>query len=131
MRVPRSYFVNTYKDDHKGADADDAALLAWTKEESDKILKDVQLCTNIKTPETIVVNSWDDGDAVAGAPVAAAAAASPVALLVGSHVKEMGVGALAVVSLFMVMMMVRKSAPAPLPVEPCEGGRGEGPGNQA
>jgi flagellar biosynthesis/type III secretory pathway M-ring protein FliF/YscJ len=127
VRVPRSYFVNTYKDDHKGADADDAALLAWTKEESDKILKDVQLCTNIKTPETIVVNSWDDGDAVAGAPAAAAAATSPVTLLVGSHYKEMGVGALAVVSLFMVMMMVRKSAPVPLPAEAAEEEEEKGP----
>jgi flagellar biosynthesis/type III secretory pathway M-ring protein FliF/YscJ len=47
-------------------------------------------------------------------------ASSPMTLSLGDHAKEIGVGALAIISLFMVAMMVRKSTPAPIIAAPLE-----------
>jgi flagellar biosynthesis/type III secretory pathway M-ring protein FliF/YscJ len=123
VRVPRSYFINVYKDTHKGADPDDASLDALVTDELSKISKDVQLCTGIKTPDAVTVNWYDDAAAAISldAP-SGSSGGGTVTTLLTSHVKDIGLGGLAVASLFMLMMMARKSAPAPIPVAEPAGG---------
>ncbi|HUB24249.1 MAG TPA: flagellar M-ring protein FliF C-terminal domain-containing protein [Tepidisphaeraceae bacterium] len=120
VRVPRSYFLDLYKDTHKGTDpdSDPAGLDALITDQLASITKDVLNSTGIKSADAVTVNWYDDGigGAAAMLPEGAAAQSNLTAMLT-SHFKEMGVGGLAVVSLFMVMMMARKSAPAPIPSE--------------
>ena len=60
---------------------------------------------------------------------ASTAGTGMVSVLVGGHAKEIALGALAVMSLFMASMMVRKGQPAPVPAvaaanrHPCPGRR--------
>ncbi|MGA2231880.1 MAG: flagellar M-ring protein FliF C-terminal domain-containing protein [Tepidisphaeraceae bacterium] len=116
VRVPRSYFVAIYHDVHKGADPDDAALDATINDELERIRKDVKSCTGIKSDDAVAVNWYSDGGVPPGGLIAAPSAVnSPVTLLLESHIPQIGVGGLAMLSLFMVMMMVRKSAPTPIP----------------
>lgn len=117
VRVPRSYFVQMYKDTHKDAEPDDAALAALVTDESAHIAQDVKNCTAIKDDTAIAVNWYSDGASAlgAGGNAPAAPASSAVSSILLSHVREIGVGMLAMVSLAMVMMMVRKSAPVPIP----------------
>jgi flagellar biosynthesis/type III secretory pathway M-ring protein FliF/YscJ len=123
VRVPRSHFVLAYKVEHGGKDPDEATLQAMAKDELTHIRQDVKACTGIGSDDAIIVGLYDD--AMPAEPLAEIpTAAAPVSSLMRSHVKEIGVGVLAVVSLFMVSMMVRKGAPppviAPLPPEPNE-----------
>jgi flagellar biosynthesis/type III secretory pathway M-ring protein FliF/YscJ len=118
VRVPRSYFVRTYKDTHKDAEPDDAALTALITEETSHIVQDVKNCTGIKDDAAISVNWYSDaGAALSGGPNSPSSpVGSPFTTILMSHVREIGVGMLAMVSLAMVMMMVRKSAPVPIPI---------------
>ena len=123
VRVPRSHFVLEYKDVHGGKDPDETALQALAANELTNIRQHVKACTGIANDEAIVVDLYDD--AMPSEPLTAMpTAAAPVSMLMRSHTKEIGVGVLAVISLFMVSMMVRKGAPppamAPLPTEPSE-----------
>ena len=120
--VPRSYFVAAYKTANKD------------KEPGENELQDVRQRTahelqgpgeNRDGPEgrqrTISMGMYLDlMPSLAPPPVAAATNAS-VALLT-SHTKEIALGVLAVVSLFMMSSMVRKSAPAPSVVMAGAGG---------
>jgi flagellar biosynthesis/type III secretory pathway M-ring protein FliF/YscJ len=116
VRVPRSYFISMYHDIHKGADPDDASLEALIKDELNRIRQDVKSCTGIKSDDAVAVNWYSDGGTVATVLTPAVPApTSPLTLLLVSHIPQIGVGGLAMVSLFMVMMMVRKSAPVPIP----------------
>jgi flagellar biosynthesis/type III secretory pathway M-ring protein FliF/YscJ len=84
----------------------------------------VKDCTGIKADSAVAVDWYDDG-ATGGGQVSSTAAAPPgqLTLLVASHFREIGVGALAAFSLFMAMMMVRKGAAAPLPVPEIDSAR--------
>jgi flagellar M-ring protein FliF len=117
VRVPRSYFIQTYKDTHKDADPDDTELAALMTEETAHIVQDVKNCTGIKDDAAVAVNWYSDGAALSpGIPgPAAAPGGSALSLLLTSHLREIGVGGLAMFSLFMVMRMVRKSGPIPIP----------------
>jgi flagellar biosynthesis/type III secretory pathway M-ring protein FliF/YscJ len=119
VRVPRSYFVQAYKNANGGKEANDAALAAYTTTELDEIRKNVKGCTGITADDAIIVGEYSDATPVE--PVnTALPASSPVASMVTSHGKEIGVGFLAAMSLFMVSMMVRKSTPAPVLAAPVE-----------
>jgi|GEM_PF-743130 len=111
VRVPRSYFLAMYKDKNKGADpTSDAALDAVTQTELKQIRQDVMACTGIKDEASVSTSMYDDvAVASFGNQAAGASGSSQVTRLLEGHVKDIGVGALAMVSLFMVMMMVRKS----------------------
>ena len=114
VRFPRSYFVDSYKNKNNGKDPDDATLDAFMTDQLNQIRDQVKGCTGLASDDDVIVGSYND--APPPPMVAAAAGGSPVSMqsLTG-HVKEIGVGALALVSMFMVATMVRKSAPIPVP----------------
>jgi flagellar biosynthesis/type III secretory pathway M-ring protein FliF/YscJ len=115
VRVPRSYFIASYKNSHNGTDPDQTALDLLEKDELGHILQDVKNCTGITDDNKVTVNWYADGAASAPrGPVTVEA--SPVATLLESHMRDIAVAGLAGFSLFMVMMMVRKSSPTPLPL---------------
>jgi flagellar biosynthesis/type III secretory pathway M-ring protein FliF/YscJ len=119
VRVPRSWFVNVYKARNPNAkDPDDASLAAVIDPELQRIRNDVKKCTGLKGDEDVAVETYMDVSPMYA--MAVEENASPVTVSVRGHAKEIAIGALAVMSLFMVMMMVRKSVPAPVVVAPPE-----------
>lgn len=121
VRVPRSYFVGVYKARNPGAkDPDEVALQPVITAELEQIRNDVKMCTGLAQDDAVVVQPYTDVTPVYPAFAAAAAAAADDAkaggatAMVTGHAKEIALGVLAVASLFMVSMMVKRSAPAPL-----------------
>ena len=114
VRIPESYLRRVWKSRNPSANRDpgDADLDAIVKRESQNIRDAVKSATNVQDDAAIYVASYVDIDPIpAGEPAAAGLATLP--MTVGFGAKEIAIGALAVVSLFMVSMMVRKSAPQP------------------
>ena len=130
VRLPRSYFVSVYKMSNPTAQSepDDTALRALVEAEIPKVRRDVRSCTAIATDEDIVVDTYPDGLpmlAAVGGAMATSKTNNNIGTKLGEHYKEIGIGLLAVVSLFMVSSMVKKSSPTPVmaieasePVEP-------------
>jgi flagellar biosynthesis/type III secretory pathway M-ring protein FliF/YscJ len=111
VRVPRSYFVQTYKQEN-GKDPDDpAAFNAYINTQLAQIHDEVKGCAVFPSDDALYVGVFSD-IAQPELPVAQTTSSSSVSNVLTRHGKELGVGALAVVSLFMVSMMVRKGAPA-------------------
>ena len=119
VQIPRSYIVSILKKGKADApEPDDAAIEDRTKLLSPAIKTAVLGCAAFKSADAVSVSVYEDfaggGPSFAGA--AETAVASSVPLLIGGHAKEIALGVLAAVSLFMVSMMVRKSAPVPVRV---------------
>jgi flagellar biosynthesis/type III secretory pathway M-ring protein FliF/YscJ len=112
VRVPRSFFVRLWKTSNPKAtgDPDESMVEQIFTQQLPDLIKDVKGCTNIPTENAITVAMYPDEAPVVNAMPAASAS---VGLMLGSHVKEIALGALAVISLLMVSMMVKKSAPLP------------------
>lgn len=114
VRVPRSHFVWSFKATNSH-DPSDVELRQWINDELAAMHKSaVACCSGLKTDDALVVSVYSDAMPVAesnGAAAAAAAAMPHVPAMLGAYGKEIGVGALAAVSLFMMMMMVRRSSP--------------------
>jgi flagellar biosynthesis/type III secretory pathway M-ring protein FliF/YscJ len=109
--VPRSHFVKIYKAINPTAkDPDEATLQPLIDSELRTLKRQVLGCIS-KTPiDKIEVDPYLDYlPAVDTAAQPAAATSFPLAL--AGHAKEIALGALAMVSLFMVSMMVRKATP--------------------
>jgi flagellar biosynthesis/type III secretory pathway M-ring protein FliF/YscJ len=119
VRVPRSYFIEAYKKENDDKDPDDATLAAYTDKELAQIRSEVKGCAVFPSDDALFVGAYTD-ITPPEVPVAQASAASPVTATLGRHTKEIGVGALAVVSLFMVSMMVRKGVPPTTVLQPAE-----------
>jgi flagellar biosynthesis/type III secretory pathway M-ring protein FliF/YscJ len=82
----------------------------FIKEQLDHCRNMVRVCLALQTPDALVVDTYADiVPAIIEAPTQAA---SGVSMMLGGHMKEIALGALAVISLFMVSSMVRKSGPA-------------------
>lgn len=112
VRVPIAYFEAIYtKKNPDVKSVTDAQLKPLIDEELPKIKTDVMKCTGLATPNDVAVETYLDGAQVAAVAPQTASALS-VSTLVGSHGRELMLGGLAVMSLFMVSMMVRKSTPA-------------------
>jgi len=77
------------------------------------IKKQVLGCISKTPPDKVEVDPYYDY-LPAGDSLAQPAVASSIPVAITGHVKEIALGFLAVVSLFMVSMMVRKSTPAPV-----------------
>ncbi|HEY8669171.1 MAG TPA: hypothetical protein VIL86_21155, partial [Tepidisphaeraceae bacterium] len=113
VRVPLSYFSNIYKMRNPSAkEPNEKMLQPLVDAELPNIRNDVKACTGLKADDAVSVQTYVDlMPQVASAP--------PIAMtgtmtgLLGNHVKEIAVVALAIMSLFMVSMMVRKSSPSP------------------
>jgi flagellar biosynthesis/type III secretory pathway M-ring protein FliF/YscJ len=112
VRVPRSYFVRIAKAGGT-AEPEDRTVKLKMDEEQQRIRKSLQACSGVKSPDDISVESYYDQMPVIAAAPEPATAASSVTLALGGHVKEIALGALALLSLFMVSTIVRKGTPAP------------------
>jgi len=120
VRIPRSYFLAAYKSENGGKDPDDpSALNAYIETQKVQIRGEVKGCAVFPTEDALFVGSYSDV-APPDLPVSqqTVAAGASVAGVVGEHGKEIGVAVLAMLSLFMVSMMVRKGTPPNLVPEP-------------
>jgi len=114
VSIPRSYFVRIFKTATASAkDPDEATLLPFINAELTRIKPMVTACVS-QTPEDKVSLEWYYDAPPAADLTSQPAAATSLPLALTGHIKEIGVGALAVISLFMVSMMVRKGTPAPI-----------------
>ena len=123
VRIPRSYLIKVLKGSKADApEPDDKAVEAQLAAQTPGIRADVKNCTGIEEDDDVSVAMYYDfappAMALAGAGMipAAPTTSSTVAALAGAHSREIVLGGLAVVSLFMVSMMVRKSGPAAVAV---------------
>nr|MDQ3081869.1 hypothetical protein [Gemmatimonadota bacterium] len=90
-----------------------AALQSVVEAKIEEMRSAVVASTGIQDDELVKVSMYDDSPA----PLLAAATAAPTGTItasIGLYGKEIAIGALAVISLFMVSMMVRKSGPVPV-----------------
>lgn len=126
VQIPRSYIVDVIKHERGAADAnagepDAQAIQARFNQEMLQIRGMVRRLVRLKKEdeEAVIVSMYTDMlpvAAVGGAPGAAAAqgfSTASVAAVAGAHSREILLGGLAVLSLFMVSMMVRKGNPLP------------------
>ncbi|HEX8340845.1 MAG TPA: flagellar M-ring protein FliF C-terminal domain-containing protein [Tepidisphaeraceae bacterium] len=121
LRIPDSYFIAAWKKRNGGIsaagavpprDPSDAELEVIVQRELPKLRSLVQAATAIKNVENITVETYID---LTEAPALGDSATAGLAALptsFGFGAKEIAIAVLAVVSLFMMSMMVRKSAPA-------------------
>lgn len=113
VRVPRSYFVGLFKMKNPDAkDPDDVLLQPLIDAHLPTIRNDVKIFLGLKSDDAVSVEPYTDIIPVlAGAGPPSTTSMSSV---VGNYTKEIALGALAVVSLFMVLMMVKRGGPAPI-----------------
>jgi flagellar biosynthesis/type III secretory pathway M-ring protein FliF/YscJ len=122
VRVPRSYFVQALRSGSPGDSAsepDPAMLDDFMTRQLADMRDEVRRIMAIKSDADVSVFSYND----LIPPVVAAQAlvrqggelsATSMKAILGAHGRQFAIGALAVVSLLMVLMMVRKGAPAPV-----------------
>jgi flagellar biosynthesis/type III secretory pathway M-ring protein FliF/YscJ len=112
--LPRSHFVALYMQMNPTAkEPDEDALRKWSEPEIARVKHQVQSACGLKTPDSIFVDLYADAPAPTNINEATANAGGASMSLIG-HVKEIAIGVLAALSLFMVSMMVRNGAPAPV-----------------
>jgi flagellar biosynthesis/type III secretory pathway M-ring protein FliF/YscJ len=140
VRIPRSYFVRKYRASNPTAAAstkepDDNAIQPVFDQMLPRFQKAVQAAVGIKGEDAISIDMWDDFDspliggggviASAGVGELGSAGAAGFSALLGGHVKELALGILAVVSLVMVSMIVKKGPQPVIAIE--EAGQKEAP----
>ncbi|HVT89470.1 MAG TPA: flagellar M-ring protein FliF C-terminal domain-containing protein [Tepidisphaeraceae bacterium] len=114
VRIPRSYFVRELKSqDASGKEPDEAAIQAQVAKELPSFRSTVRMTAGMPSDENLSIDTYYDSDGQAMASVTEAASASGMSAMVGGHAKEVALGVLAIISLFMVSMIVKKSSPAP------------------
>jgi flagellar biosynthesis/type III secretory pathway M-ring protein FliF/YscJ len=122
VRLPRAYFVARYRimNPNVTKEPDDAALQSLVTAEIPAVRNHVKMCTAIKSDDDISVDMYYDGGVMMLAGIAGSGGAessgpaSGIGGMIGGRAKELVLGALAVISLFMVSMIVKKGAPAPV-----------------
>lgn len=116
VRVPFSYFVQNFRIRNKSvSDPQYDQVRPLIDQMIPEMRQQVLTTLDVPSLDKVMVVAYIDP---APAPVsmgAAASGSSTVSRLVGRHAKEMALGGLALMSLFMASMMVRKGAPAPIP----------------
>ena len=113
VRIPRSYFMAVAKNGDPDAKAPDPATLAKiTNDELENIRKLVRTCSYIRDAESVTVEPYADVLPLTSRSAPAATATASVAGMLGGHAKELVLGGLALASLFMMSMIVKKGAPA-------------------
>ncbi len=120
IHVPRSYYVRAYQlKTNTDKEPDPTALETFVKDELRGLVKGARSCLGLPAAndESVVADIFWDLLPVAGGSVAAspaAAATSSITLAFTDHAKELALGVLALISLFMVSNIVKKSAPTPV-----------------
>ena len=119
--IPISYFVAIY---HRGDPSGQQStptpkdLDAVIAAELPSLREQVVRAVGLQSIDQVAIRAYVDPVPLAGAPLTTSVASSGtgiVAMLAGGHAKEIALGALALMSLFMASMMVRKGQPAPVP----------------
>ena len=121
VRVPRSHIVSILKTSNSAAEPDAAAIEAAVPIELAKIRNEVKNCVGLDSDNALSVEIYADPSqsAMAAMAVAAAPSSSNTSIAgVSRYAKEIAIGVLAVVSLFMMSNMVKKATPAPVVVAP-------------
>jgi flagellar biosynthesis/type III secretory pathway M-ring protein FliF/YscJ len=114
VSIPRSHLMRIYKAAFPTAkEPDDTQLQPLIDKELTRVKNNVLGCVS-QTPEDKVTVDWYYDYLPTGDAAGQVAVAASVPLAITGHLKEIALGALAVVSLFMVSMMVRKATPAPI-----------------
>ena len=114
--VPESYYRRLWKhlnpkDAREPTSADIKPLIPT---EEGRIRENVKNVTGISDDKLVSVGTYFDFEPTPVADAGAAAGLATIPMSTGFGAKEIAVGALAVISLFMVSMMVRKSVPQPV-----------------
>jgi flagellar biosynthesis/type III secretory pathway M-ring protein FliF/YscJ len=112
VRVPLSYFAAAFKVKYPSIkEPTDDAIQKFTDAKLDSIRGGVKSIAGLKLDDELSVDSYED---IPNDLAMAAGTSVPSATLstVGGHAKEIALGVLAVVSLFLMASMVRKSTPA-------------------
>lgn len=111
VMLPRSYFVKAYlHENHADKEPTPAIMDAYIKAMCTTFRSMVKTACDNPPDKDVLVDAYPDFiNPLGDAPTQAV---SGVSLLLSNHAKEISLGALAVISLFMVSMMVRKSGPA-------------------
>jgi flagellar biosynthesis/type III secretory pathway M-ring protein FliF/YscJ len=113
VRIPRGYFVSVAKVNTGGKEPDAAAINAAIDSERTRLTQSVMKGNGISSTDDVSIEPYYEMmPMVAAAPATATAGTFSIAL--GGHTKEIVLGALALVSLFMVSTMVRKGTPVPV-----------------
>lgn len=112
--VPRSYLLREAKGGRADAKEPDAAtVLQMEKQQSISLQESVMQILNIADARKVSIKFYVD-DPLPAAPADPQTAGITLPLGIGGYAKEIAMGLLALVSLFMVSMMVRKNAPPPI-----------------
>ncbi len=123
VRVPQSYFINIWLSRNPGGkDPSDQIIATMADAEKPKIRADVMACTGLKDVQAVTVDTYADVLPIMAATTAGGtnASTSSLPLGLGNYGKEIAIGVLALVSLFMVSTMVKKGTPAPVALGPME-----------
>ncbi len=114
VNVPRSYLAEIFKKNNEGKEPTDAELdgQLWQNEQTK--IRDIVITALGTTEESVVVRWFHDGAVLAMGPVAEAGGSEGMMTLVRTYGGKAGLGALAVISLLMMLMMVRKVGEGPV-----------------
>lgn len=119
--VPRSYIVDVIKiEDPDAGNPGAAAIEAYLQRKLPEWQQHVKNNVGLASVDQVSIGLYTDTlpaaiagvGGAAGAAAAAGVSTASIAAMAGAHSREIMLGGLAVVSLFMVSMMVRKAGPA-------------------
>jgi flagellar biosynthesis/type III secretory pathway M-ring protein FliF/YscJ len=116
VQVPYSFYVKEYKQRNPGAkEPTDKDLAPLITDRLDQLRKAVATLLVLPSPDKVSIGTYPDVADEIVTPAIASSGLSSVSVIVGGHAKEIALGTLAVMSLFMATMMVRKGTPATVP----------------
>jgi flagellar biosynthesis/type III secretory pathway M-ring protein FliF/YscJ len=126
INVPRSYFVNIYKQANSGKEPKDSDLVPLIKDQLARIRKQASALVPAAAPadgdraapatadDSHIQVDWYYDAPVPGMTVAEAGTGGEMMGWVKAYAGQAGLGALAIVSLLAMVMMVRKASAAPI-----------------
>ncbi|MDB5301304.1 MAG: Flagellar M-ring protein FliF [Phycisphaerales bacterium] len=114
VSIPLSYFATIYSNENPTVkNPTETQMRDLIASKLPEMRKQVVSCIGLKADTDVAIETYLDPAPLAEAAAPAVAAGLSVSMLAGGHVKEIVLAGLAMVSLFMVSMVVRKGAPAP------------------
>jgi flagellar biosynthesis/type III secretory pathway M-ring protein FliF/YscJ len=121
VSVPRSYFIKIAQSMNPSASSkepDPADIDTAFAKERPTILEKVMHAVGLQDEKAVTVDMYFDAPLLMASGASTAigtSSSSPMTVTLSGHMREIAIGLLALLSLFMVSMMVKKSAP-PAPV---------------
>jgi len=118
VRVPLSYFVATFHAmDSTIKEPNYKQLQPIIQAKSAEMKESIMKCVGLASPNDVSITTYVDPAPVLSPGAAGATqSAGSIPLMLGGHAKEIALGVLALMSLFMASMMVRKGAPVAVPL---------------